>query len=179
MKFIFPLCFTCEFWVFELEFEQEDESRIQGMFDFNVTLSLHFYKDFVPSACPPFTSISCEWYSRESGVMEFFITASSLMMFYFVYQSCPPIAFHPTVWLLNLCCIKIWSMDDHMVTKFFVNLQQPLLNGVAPGARVVSCKIGDSRLGSMETGTGLTRARTAVVEVSSWDLHKFYATLYV
>lgn len=41
---------------------------------------------------------------------------------------------------------------------------QPELNGMAPGAQIVSVKIGDTRLGSSSLGTGSVRGYTTVLE---------------
>ncbi|KAN0063578.1 hypothetical protein ACQY0O_004026 [Thecaphora frezii] len=45
--------------------------------------------------------------------------------------------------------------------------EDPELNGVAPGVEIVSLKIGDSRLGSMEQGQALLRAAQALIDTKS------------
>eukprot|EP00210_Caulerpa_lentillifera_P001608 g1546.t1 len=42
--------------------------------------------------------------------------------------------------------------------------EDSVFNGIAPGARILSCKIGDSRMGTMETGVGFVRAIIAAIE---------------
>jgi len=49
---------------------------------------------------------------------------------------------------------------SHVSGIVAADLQDESMNGVAPGAKIVSLKIGDSRLGSMETGVGVVRALT-------------------
>lgn len=52
--------------------------------------------------------------------------------------------------------------------------EAPGLNGVAPGAQIVSCKIGDTRLSGMETGPGLLRGIAAARRAGAHIINMSY-----
>ncbi|KAI1315389.1 tripeptidyl-peptidase II Tpp2 [Mortierella claussenii] len=67
----------------------------------------------------------------------------------------------------NMLCIVViaGSHGTHVAAITAANHpDEPALNGVAPGAQIVSIKIGDSRLGSIETHHALTRAVKVIID---------------
>ena len=79
-------------------------------------------------------------------------------------------------------CVDAGAHGSHVAGIVSANHpEDSTQNGVAPGAQIVALKIGDSRLGSMETGVGMVRALTEAVkrgchvinmsygEAAAWD----------
>ena len=56
---------------------------------------------------------------------------------------------------------------------------KPALNGIAPGAQIVSCKVGDTRIGSMETGAGLVRGLIVAKENNCDLINLSYGESYL
>lgn len=63
-------------------------------------------------------------------------------------------------------CARVSFLAEHHAWALLLNLVLGfrVQQGCLAGAQLISCKIGDSRLGGMETGTGLTRALITVLE---------------
>jgi hypothetical protein len=64
--------------------------------------------------------------------------------------------------LYGYCCSSRSDSSAGIVGAHYP--EQPELDGVAPGVQMISIKIGDTRLGTMETGTGLVRGLIAAVQ---------------